>query len=82
MTGDLNPVELQGTCQQKLVFLNMHWGSKYAFAVPQAPGGRWTATAKFGQRDQVQGFSAAELLEEVHDHYLANGPEGGRGDTS
>jgi len=57
------------------VFLNTHWSAKYSFAPPEAPGGRWTATAKFGQHDQIQGFSAAELLEEVRDHYQANKPE-------
>jgi hypothetical protein len=47
--------ELSGTQQQQLVFLNTHWGDKYSFAAPEAPGGQWTATAKFGQHDQIQG---------------------------
>jgi hypothetical protein len=64
--------DLGGTNQQKLVFLNTHWGSKYSFAAPEAPGGQWTATAKFGQHDQIQEWSAAELLEEVRGHYSAN----------
>jgi hypothetical protein len=74
MSGDPIPAALQGTEEQQLVFLNTHWGREYSFAAPQAPGGRWGATAKFGPHDQVQGWSAAELLEEVRDHYQANKP--------
>lgn len=37
-------------------------------------GGRWTATAKFGQHDQLEGSSAGELLEKVRGHYRAHGP--------
>jgi hypothetical protein len=66
-------MELVGTSQQQLMFLNTHWGSKYSFAPPEAPGGQWTATAKFGHHDQIQEWSAAELLEEIRDHYRANG---------
>ena len=62
-------MELSGTTEQQLVFLNTHWGSKYVFAPPAEPGGQWTATAKFGQHDQIDGCSAAELLREVRDHY-------------
>jgi hypothetical protein len=72
--------ELYGTHQQQLIFLNMHWGAGYSFECPQAPGGQWTATAKFGQHDEVQAFSAAELLEEVRAHYYANRSEGSQGD--
>ena len=71
-------MELGGTSQQQLVFLNTHWGSKYSFAAPEAPGGQWTATAKFGQHDRIQEWSAAELLEEIRDHYKANGTRGGQ----
>jgi hypothetical protein len=67
---------LDGTSRQQLVFLNTHWGSKYSFAAPEAPGGPWTATAKFGQHDQIQGWSAAELLEEVRGHYHASKANG------
>ena len=80
MTNENDSAGLRGTHQQQLVFLNSHWGSRYSFAAPAAPGGRWTATAKFGQHDQIQGSSAAELLEDVRDHYQANKPESGRGD--
>jgi hypothetical protein len=43
---------------------------------PTAPG----SDAAFGQHDQIQAFSAAELLEEVRDHYQVNNPESSRGD--
>jgi hypothetical protein len=69
-------MELGGTAQQQLVFLNTHWGSKYSFDTPEEPGGQWTATAKFGRHDQIQEWSAAELLEEVRGHYQANRPKG------
>jgi hypothetical protein len=59
------------------VFLNTHWGSKYSFTAPAKPRDRWTATAKFGQHDQLTGETAAELLERVHAHYQANRPAGG-----
>ncbi len=50
-TGPTGRTELGGTNEQKVVFLNTHWSAKYSFAPPEAPGGRWTATAKFGQHD-------------------------------
>jgi hypothetical protein len=70
-------IELDRTNQQKLIFLNTHWGDKYLFAAPEIPGSQWTATAKFGQHDRLQEWSAAELLEEVRDHYRANGAKAG-----
>jgi hypothetical protein len=75
MTQDRGLTELHGTHQQQLVFLNTHWGSKYSFAAPEAPGAQWTAAARFGQHDQIHGWTATELLEEVRDHYQANRPE-------
>lgn len=71
-------MQLGGTNQQQLVFLNTHWGRQYSFAAPEAPGGKWTPTANFGQRDQIQEWSAAELLEEVRGHYKANSAQGGK----
>lgn len=76
MTEDRMPAELHGTHLQQLVYLNTHWGSKYSFAGPQAPGGQWTATARFGQYDQLHAWTAAELLEEVRGHYQVNRPKG------
>jgi hypothetical protein len=78
--GCVNPagrMELGGTNLQKLVFLNTHWGSKYSFAAPEAPGAQWTAIAKFGQHDRIQEWSASELLEEVRDHCRTNGAKRG-----
>ena len=77
-----NDMKTGGTCEQQLVFLNTHWGRQYSFAAPGEPGGQWTATAKFGQQDQIQEWSAAELLEEVRGHYQANRPKAKRGDGS
>jgi hypothetical protein len=62
-------VELTGTPEQQLVFLNLHWGRRYEFALPQAPNGKWTATDKFGDHAELQASSATELLEAVRTHY-------------
>jgi hypothetical protein len=69
------------TNEQLLVYLNTHWGREYVFAAPSAPGDKWAATAKFGEQDRLEAWSAGELLEEVRGHYRANGP-GGHGDRS
>jgi hypothetical protein len=78
MTGDRPPAELSGTPRQQLVFLNTYWGGQYAFASSQARGDQWTATAKFGQHDRLEGSSAAELLEKVPGHYRAHGHRRGQ----
>jgi hypothetical protein len=70
-------VELSGTVEQQLVFLNTHWGRKYSFTAPAKPGGRWAAVATFGQHDQIAADSATELLALVRDHYQASKPAGG-----
>lgn len=70
-------MELGGTAEQQLVFLNTHWGGRYSFAAPEEPGGQWTATANFGQQDRLQASSATELLAEVRAHYQASKPPGG-----
>jgi hypothetical protein len=75
--GRAEGVELSGTVQQQLVFLNTHWGSKYSFTAPTKRPDRWTASAKFGQHEELTGETAAELLERVHAHYQANKPAGG-----
>jgi hypothetical protein len=67
--------ELGGTVDQQLIYLQTHWGRRYEFASPQAPGGQWTATAKFGDRDRIQAWTSAELLEEVRAHYQASKPD-------
>lgn len=63
---------LIGSREQQLVFLNIHWGVQYAFALPAAPDGQWTATARFGPGDRLNGDSAGELLEQVRHHYQAS----------
>jgi hypothetical protein len=68
-------LELRGTTDQQLIYLNMHWGKQYSFVPPQTPWGEWAAMAKFGCRTQLQAQTAAELLEEVRAHYQANKPD-------
>jgi hypothetical protein len=63
-----------GTVEQQLIFLNLHWGRRYEFVSPQAPGDQWTATAKFGEHDRLQAPTSTELLEEVRAHYQVNKP--------
>lgn len=65
-------MELRGTADQQLIYLNTHWGKQYDFAPPQTSNGGWTATAKFGNCAELQAPTAAELLEEVRRHYQAN----------
>jgi hypothetical protein len=64
-------MELTGTAEQQLVFLNLHWGRMYVFAAPAGPGVPWTAQAKFGDQDELQAPSATELLPLVRKHYAA-----------
>jgi hypothetical protein len=64
-------MELTGTPEQQLVFLNMHWGRMYEFAAPDQPSTPWTAQAKFGDQDQLQAKSATEMLHVVRAHYAA-----------
>jgi hypothetical protein len=68
-------LELRGTTDQQLIYLNTHWGRQYDFEPPSAPWGEWTATAKFGSCTRLQAQTAAELLEEVRAHYQENKPE-------
>jgi hypothetical protein len=67
-------LELGGTVEQQLIYLQTHWGRRYEFASPQAPGEQWTATARFGDRDRIQARTSAELLEDLRAHYQANKP--------
>jgi hypothetical protein len=62
-------MEIAGTPEQALVFLNTHWGSRYSFARHETPSGNWTATAKFGDQDRLQAVSPAALLQTVRTHY-------------
>lgn len=70
--------KLVGSREQQLVFLNTHWGGQYAFAAPPAPEGLWTAEAKFGPGERLNGESAGDLLEQVRHHYRTSGSGGSR----
>jgi hypothetical protein len=75
-------LELHGTTDQQLIYLNTHWGRQYAFAPPQTPWGEWAATAKFGTCVQLQAQTAAELLAQLRAHYRTNKPEDQQGSAS
>jgi hypothetical protein len=64
-------MELTGTAEQQLVFLNLHWGRMYVFEAPAGPGAPWTAQAKFGDQDELRAKSATKMLHVVHAHYAA-----------
>lgn len=64
-------MQLTGTTEQQLVFLNLHWGRMYEFAAPASAGADWVARAKFGEQDKLQADSAGELLQEIRAHYAA-----------
>jgi hypothetical protein len=65
-------MELGGT-EQQLIFLNTHWGSKYEFTAPERPGGKWAARATFGEHDELEASTSAELLAKVRSHYQGSG---------
>jgi hypothetical protein len=64
-------MEITGTSEQQLVFLNLHWGRMYEFAAPDRAGASWTAQAKFGDQDELEALSATEMLSTVRAHYAA-----------
>lgn len=70
-------VELGGTAEQQLIYLNTHWGRQYEFAPPQETGGLWTATARFGGHDGLQAPTSAALLVQARAHYKASKSAGG-----
>jgi hypothetical protein len=65
-------MELTGTTERKLIFLNLHWGRMYAFTAPNGADTPWTAQAKFGDQDELQAESATEMLHAVRAHYTAS----------
>lgn len=65
-------MEITGTPQQALVYLNTHWGRQYSFVQPETPGANWTATAKFGAHDRLQAPTPATLLATVRTHYQSH----------
>jgi hypothetical protein len=52
--------------QEAMAQLRYHWGDVYAFAVVH---GRYTATAKYGDRDVLAADDASELLAKIRRHY-------------
>jgi hypothetical protein len=50
------------------------YGDTYTVAAPSAPGGQWQATELSGQHDQLFGWSATELLDELTEHWARNHP--------
>jgi hypothetical protein len=60
------------THAQWLDYFGAHYGDRYEVAAPSAPGGRWQATALFGQHDQLFGWSPSELLDELIEHRYRN----------
>lgn len=54
------------TRQEALAQMRYHWGDSYRFAVVD---GRYTATAKFGQRDVLAANSPDALLAKIRQHY-------------
>jgi hypothetical protein len=67
-------MDINGTTDQQIIYLNAHWGRRYRFEVPPGPGGHWAATDKFGDHDTLEAPSAAGLLEAVRRHHQANYP--------
>jgi hypothetical protein len=65
-------MQLTGTTEQQLIHLNVYWGRMYVFAAPDTTEGTWTATAKFGDQDELRTDSATELLLAVRQHYSAS----------
>jgi hypothetical protein len=60
------------TVAQWLSYFGERYGARYDVAAPVAPGGRWRATALFGQHDQLFGWSPTELLDELIEHRYRN----------
>ena len=64
-------MELTGSAEQQIIFLNLHWGRTYEFTAPDTASTAWKARAKFGEQDELQEDSAAGLLLAVRAHYAA-----------
>lgn len=67
-------MDIHGTTDQQIIYLNTHWGRRYKFEAPPGPGKNWSATDKFGKHDRLQAPSAVALLEVVRHHYQDNYP--------
>lgn len=65
-------MDIRGTPDQQLIYLNTHWGSHYDFATPKDLHDKWTAKAKFGNLDELREDTSTDLLRSVRTHYQAN----------
>lgn len=63
-----------GTHAQWLDYFREHYGDRYTVTAPTAPGGQWRATELAGQHDQIFGWSATELLDELTEHRARHYP--------
>jgi hypothetical protein len=70
LTGTARPA----TQAQWLDYFREHYGDTYTVTAPTAPGGQWQATELPGQHDQLSGWSATELLDELTEHRARNHP--------
>jgi hypothetical protein len=71
-TADAELRYLAGTARprthaQWLDYFRDHYET-YTVAAPSAPGGQWQATALSDQHDELFGWSATELLDELTEH--------------
>ena len=62
------------THAQWLDYFRERYGDTCTVAAPSAPGGQWQATELSGQHDQLFGWSATELLDELTEHRTRNHP--------
>jgi hypothetical protein len=53
-------------------YIRHHWGSVYVIVRPGRFDDVWRATAKFGNHDELEAWSAEGLLDLIRHHY---GPE-------
>jgi hypothetical protein len=60
------------THAQWLDYFREQYGDAYTVAAPSAPGGQWQATELSGRHDQLFGWSATELLDELIEHRARN----------
>jgi hypothetical protein len=60
------------THAQWLGYFSDLYGDTYVVSAPGTPGGQWKATALFGKRDQLAGWSPTELLDELTEHRSRN----------
>jgi hypothetical protein len=65
-------MQLEGSGEQQLIFLNTRWGRRYIFTAPQATSCKRIARANFGRHDKLEERSATDLLLAVRRHYAAN----------